>query len=110
MQIDITRLAQKLSLPRLKVIWADKGYNGNPIVQWVANQFGWLWEVITRQDDIKGFVVVPKRWVVERTFGWLNNYRRLSKDYEELTDTSEMLIYMTMSMIMVKRLAKTNHF
>ena len=106
----LTRLAQKLSLPRLKVIWADQGYNGNPIVQWVADQFSWLWEVITRQDNVKGFVVVPKRWVVERTFGWLNNYRRLSKDYEELTDTSEMLIYMTMSMIMVKKLAKTNHF
>lgn len=106
----LTKLYERVPLPRLKVIWADNGYNGKPIVQWVAQQFGWVWEVITRQDDAKGFTVVPKRWVVERTFGWLNNFRRLSKDYEELTETSESFIYMTMSILMVKRLVKTNRF
>ncbi|MCP4418345.1 MAG: transposase, partial [Chloroflexi bacterium] len=58
----------------------------------------------------KGFHVLPRRWVVERTFGWLNNYRRLSKDYEELPATSESLIYLAMSHIMSRRLARTNHF
>jgi len=109
-KILLTRLYQALSLPRLQVIWADKGYNGQPIVTWVATQFRWVWQVITRQDDVKGFVVVPKRWVVERTFGWLNNFRRLSKDYEELTETSETFIYIAMSITMAKRLAKTNSF
>lgn len=72
--------------------------------------FGWLWQVVKRSDDVKGFVVLPRRWVVERTFGWLNNYRRLSKDYEELTETSEAFIYLAMSHMMLHRLAGTNRF
>jgi putative transposase len=106
----LTQLRQQLSLPRLQLLWADGGYGGQPFVDWVKETFGWLWQVIKRSDDAHGFQVLPRRWVVERTFGWLNNYRRLSKDYEELTQTSESLIYLTMSHIMLRRLAGTNHF
>ena len=59
-----------------------------------------------RSDDIKGFKVLPRRWVVERTFGWLGRQRRLSKDYEYLTDTSETMIYVSMIGLMLRRLAR----
>ena len=106
----LTHLHQRVSLPRLKLLWADGGYGGNPFAEWIMNSFGWLWQVVKRNDNVKGFQVLPRRWVVERTFGWLNNYRRLSKDYEELPSTSETFIYTAMSHIMLKRLARTNHF
>jgi putative transposase len=65
-------------------------------------------EIIKRSDQAKGFVLLPKRWVVERTFGWCGKYRRLSKDYEYLTTNSEAMIYAAMIHIMVRRIeAKT---
>jgi putative transposase len=106
----LTQLYQRLHLPRLKLLWADAGYRGQPFADWVKTTFGWVWEVVKRNDDLKGFHVLPRRWVVERTFGWLNNYRRLSKDYEELPNTSESLIYLAMSRLMLRRLAGTTHF
>lgn len=106
----LSQLQQRLSLPRLQLFWADGGYGGNPFVEWVMSTFGWVWQVIKRQDDVKGFQLLPRRWVVERTFGWLNNYRRLSKDYEELPNSSETFIYIAMTHLMVRRLARTNHF
>jgi putative transposase len=63
-------------------------------------------EIVRRNDNVKGFTVLPKRWVVERTFGWLNRYRRLSKDYEELEETSESMIYLAMINNMTRRLAQ----
>ena len=83
---------------RLKKIWADGGYAG-ALVEWVRSTFrarGLALEIVTRPDDATGFVVLPRRWVVERTFGWLGRYRRLSKDYERLPETSETLIYIAM--------------
>jgi putative transposase len=62
-------------------------------------------EIIKRSDDVSGFEVLPKRWVVERTFGWFNRFRRMSKDYEALPSHSESLIYLAMTHIMVRRLA-----
>jgi putative transposase len=106
----LTLLKERLHLPRLKLFWADGGYGGRPFKQWVAQTCGWLWEVVKRNSDLKGFHVLPRRWVVERTFGWLNNYRRLSKDYEELTETSQAFIYLAMTHVMLRRLAGTNHF
>jgi putative transposase len=103
-------LREQLQLPRLKRLWADGGYGGQPFADWVKITFGWVWTVIKRNDDAQGFRILPRRWVVERTFGWLNNYRRLSKDYEELPQTSETFIYLSMSHIMLRRLARTNHF
>ena len=106
----LRQLQQRLPLPRLRLLWADGGYGGQPFTDWVRTTFGWIWQVVKRNADGKGFHVLPRRWVVERTFGWLNNYRRLSKDYEELPKTSETFIYLGMSHIMLKRLAKTNQF
>jgi putative transposase len=82
-------------LPRLQLIWADAGYAGQ-LVQWVNRHCGWLLQTVLRPVGVKGFVVLPRRWVVERTFGWLGRYRRLSKDYERLPETSETLIYIAM--------------
>jgi len=94
-----------LRFPRLKLIWADGGYRGK-LIDWVKTRFNWVLEIIKRNDDVSGFKVLPRRWVVERTFSWLVKYRRLNRDYEVLTDTSETLIYIAMSHILVKRLAK----
>jgi putative transposase len=95
----------KMRFPRLKLIWADGAYGGQ-LVEWVKKFCHWVLEIVKRSEDVKGFVVLPKRWIVERTFGWLNRWRRLSKDYERLTETSEAFVYLAMSRIMVKRLAR----
>jgi len=89
---------------RLVRIWADGTYRGEAFMCWVMDSFRWVLEVVLRSDRVKGFVVQPKRWVVERTFGWLHWYRRLSKDYERLTKTSETMIYVAMIRIMLRRL------
>ncbi len=94
--------------PRLEVIWADGIYEKQWLIEWVRVECGWELQVTKRSDKVKGFVVVPKRWVVERTFGWLGRYRRLSKDYEGLTETSEAMIQMAMIHIMVRRLEPTS--
>jgi putative transposase len=95
----------KGTFSRLQLIWADAGYSGK-LVDWTKVIFGWVLEIVKRSDDVKGFKVLPHRWVVERTFGWLGRYRRLSKDYEGLTESSQALIYATMIHIMVRRVAK----
>lgn len=91
--------------PRLKLIWADGGYAGK-LVDWVKEHCHWILQIVKRSDDVKGFKVLPRRWVVERTFGWLGRFRRLSKDYERLTKTSETMIYTAMIHLMVRRLAR----
>ena len=95
----------KGNFSRLELIWADAGYSGQ-LVDWVNSVCGWILEIVKRSDDIKGFQVLPHRWVVERTFGWLGRYRRLSKDYEGLTESSQALIYAAMIHLMVRRLAR----
>ena len=93
---------------RLQVIWADGGYLG-ALVQWVKGlrPFGKLrLEIVRRCDDVKGFKVLPRRWVVERTFAWLYKSRRLCRDYEVRLDHSEAMIRIGMIRIMVRRLAK----
>ncbi len=89
---------------KIKLVWADGGYQGQDLANWVTNLLGWTWEVVKRSDNIKGFVVIPKRWVVERTFAWLSFNRRLSKDYEKHTQNSESMIYLAMIQLMLKRL------
>jgi len=91
--------------PRLQLIWADGGYAGK-LVDWVKTVCHWVLEVVKRNDDVKGFKVLPRRWVVERTSGWLGRYRRLSKDYEGLPETSEAMIYAAMIHLMVRHLAR----
>lgn len=88
---------------RLALIWADGGYAGK-LIEWVQQSCGWLLEIVKRRDDVQGFVVLPRRWVVERTFGWLGRCRRLSKDYEEKTESSEAMIHLAMIQLMLKRL------
>ena len=92
--------------PRLKLIWADGAYAGQ-LIQWVATTCQWVLEIVKRCDKAVGFHVLPRRWVVERTFGWLGRYRRLSKDYEYLTETSETMIQISMIQLMLRRLAQT---
>ena len=89
--------------PRLCLIWADGGYRGK-LIEWTASFGQWVLEIVKRNDDVKGFAVLPRRWVVERTLGWLGRYRRLSKDYEELVETSESMIYLAMTNLMIRRL------
>lgn len=90
---------------RLYLIWADGGYSGAPFLQWVMDSFRWVVQVVLRPQETKGFVLLKKRWVVERTFGWFNWYRRLNKDYERLPESSEAMIYISMIRLMVRRLA-----
>jgi putative transposase len=89
--------------PRLKLVWADGGYAGQ-LVGWVQPTCGWLLEIVKRNADMIGFQVLPRRWVVERTFAWLGRFRRKSKDYEELTDTSETMIQIAMIRLMLGRI------
>jgi putative transposase len=79
---------------RLAKILADGGYEGAEFQQWVEQTFGVDLEISRRPTGKQGFVLVPIRWVVERTFAWLGRYRRLSKDYERLTRNSEGMIYL----------------
>jgi putative transposase len=90
--------------PRLQLIWADSGYAAQ-LVAWVQRVWGWVLEIIKRPTGSQGFILLPRRWVVERTFAWLGRYRRLSKDYEQLTDSSEAMIYIPMIQLMLHRLA-----
>ncbi len=92
---------------RLRLIWADGGYAGR-LVEWVSQlrrRGKVLLEIVKRHDDVSGFKVLPKRWIVERTFGWLGRWRRLSKDYEFLIETSETVVRVAMIGLMARRLA-----
>lgn len=88
--------------PRLKKVLADQGYRGG-LVEALKNVLGW--EVEIRDKQGKGFQVQWKRWVVERTFAWLNNSRRLSKDYEQWPENHEGVVYVAMIRLMLRRLA-----
>jgi putative transposase len=92
---------------RLRKIWADGIYTGD-LAEWVRNlrtRNRIDFEMVKRTDDMKGFEVLPRRWVVERTFAWLSFNRRMSKDYELLPATSETFIYVSMIKLMLGRLA-----
>jgi putative transposase len=88
---------------RFKLIWADGAYED--IIAWVKQQFGWRLEIVRRPPDTKGFQILPRRWVVERTFGWLGRYRRLGRDYEHQTLSSESMIYLASIHRMLKLLS-----
>lgn len=89
--------------PRLRLIWADGGYAGQ-LIDWVKEHLRCILEIVKRRDDVAGFAVLPRRWVVERTLAWISRCRRLSKDYEALTATSEAYVYFAMIQLMLKRL------
>jgi len=95
------------SFTHLVLIWADQGYTGEAFAQWVSEVRAYRrikLEIVKRIEGQKGFVVLPRRWVVERTFAWLGRSRRLSKDYERLPETSETIIYIAMTRLMLQRL------
>ncbi len=92
--------------PRLALVWVDGGFSGEAFAAHIANTCQLKIEVVKRSDDLKGFVLLPRRWVVERTFAWLGNYRRLSKDYEYSVYSSDAMIYAAMTHLMVRRLAR----
>ena len=98
-----------LFFKRLRLLWVDAGYQaGKEFCAWVKTLLGWRVEVIKRpeinEQKKAGFVLLPRRWVVERTFAWLDNYRRLSKDYEFLPQSSETMVYLAMTNLMLHRL------
>ena len=97
---------------RLRLIWADGAYGGK-LVEWARTVGGWSLELVRRwlnPAQQRTFQVLPRRWVVERTFGWLNLQRRLSKDYEALCETTETWLYIAMTGLMLRRLAHGSPF
>jgi putative transposase len=104
--------------PRLAHLWLDSAYQGTTVT-WIEQELGlrttvvrkprrWIWWPADQEPPPipTGFQVLPRRWVVERTFAWLGRYRRLSKDYEALPATEEAWIYLAMSSLMLARLAR----
>lgn len=91
---------------KLGKIWVDGGSRG-VLVEWAKSKCKILLEVVLRSEEATGFVLLPRRWVVERTFAWLNNNRRMSKDYERFCDTSETFIYIAMTRLILLRLVKS---
>jgi putative transposase len=116
----LLRRLDRRRFPRLRHGWADSGYQG-PFLVWARERRGIAVEVVRRSDGgqrrrwlppgatppiVSPFAVVPRRWVVERTFAWLGRFRRLSKDYEYLTATSEAVIYLAMTRLLLRRLTR----
>lgn len=102
----LERLAARF--PGVALVWADGGYANkidSSLLGWAKEKLGLLVEIVKRSDDVKGFQVLPRRWVVERTFGWLIRNRRLARDYERLTANSEAMIKIAMIRLMATRLA-----
>jgi putative transposase len=95
----------KRVLARVRRVWADAGYTGT-LVTWVQQTLGWIVEIVHRRADAVGFELLPHRWIVERDFAWFGHFRRLSVDYEFHLKTSETMIYLAMSHLMLRRLAR----
>jgi len=110
--------AVKVVSERLQLIWADMGYRGQGLKEWLEKECKWQLDIVKRPSKwgwypidvepppLPAFTVLRHRWVVERTFGWIGRYRRMSKDYEYLTESSEAMIYLAMMRLMLKRLAR----
>jgi putative transposase len=97
--------------PRLEVIWADGKYHNHALYAWIEKQrasrcHAWRLEIVSRPPDIKGFVALPRRWVVERTIAWLGRSRRLSKDYERKTESSECQIRLSAIHHLLRRITQ----
>jgi Transposase DDE domain len=96
--------------PRLTLMWADGGYVNvvdTSLVDYACDELGLRLEIVRRGDDVRGFQVLPRRWVVERTFGWLARSRRLERDYERKTEHAESMIQVAMIRLMAAR--QTGH-
>lgn len=91
---------------RLAVIFADGGYSGT-LIDFARRWGNWAVQIVKRSDDASSFKVLPKRWIVERTLAWIGRCRRNSKDYEQLTDSGESMVYITMIALMLRRIKPT---
>lgn len=107
----LTQLNQK-EYPRLEVVWADNKYHNHDLNDWKKEQrnLRWRLEVVSRPEGAKGFVLLPKRWVVERTFAWHGRARRLSKDYERRTDSSECMVRLRAIQVILNRSAPNKRY
>jgi transposase len=94
------------SFPGLELVWADGGYNAHQVQAVTAANPGLRIEIVKRNDDVKGFVVLPRRWVVERTFSWFGRNRRLGKDYENLAGTLTAFVLLAAIQLGIRRLAR----
>ncbi|SRR5579872_128596 len=97
------------AFPRLRVIWADGKYHNYGLYEWLGQNAEYALEIVSRPAGARGFVLLPRRWTVERTFAWLGRCRRLSKDYERRTDTSAAMAKISMVHLMVRRLKPTGY-
>jgi transposase len=100
----LDRIRQRF--PWLELVWADGGYNARQVEAAVDKQPQLRVEIVKRSDDMKGFVVLPRRWVVERTFSWFGRNRRLAKDYENLADTLAAFVTLAAIRLALRRLAR----
>ena len=98
------RLVQQ-AVPSLQHLWADSAYSGE-LVAWARERLGLTIEVVRKLADQQGFVVLPKRWIVERTLAWLSRHRRLAKDYEYWPECSEAWLYLASIRRLLRRLAR----
>ncbi len=94
------------SFPWLELVWADSGYNAHQVNAAVAKVPALRIEIVKRSDDMKGFVLLPRRWVVERTFSWFGRNRRLAKDWENLATTLQTFVVLASIQIAIRRLAR----
>lgn len=94
------------SFPAITLVWADSDYAGT-LIAWLATWCGWVLEIVRKLEGQVGFQVLPRRWVVERTFAWLGHSRRLSKDFEELVENSEAMVQIAMLRLMLQRLCRS---
>jgi putative transposase len=102
---QVLRKLRPQDYPRLKLIWADNKYNNRRLDRWLQNQqCSYQIEVVSRPIGAKGFVLLHRRWVVERSIAWMNRYRRLSKEYEYYTNSSEAQIQISSIQLMLRRL------
>ena len=104
-RLVLKRLRQRGTGKKLRRIWVDGIYRGT-LMDWVVEHFRFVLQPVLRCEEVKGFTVLPRRWVVERTFAWLTQCRRLRCDYEVLPQSSEAFIYIAMTRLMLRRLAR----
>lgn len=93
-----------LLLQTVKIIWADSGYSGTELFNWVSSQFACQLEIVKKKKGVKGFHVLPRRWVVERTFAWLGRSRRLNRDYERNPTSSEAQVYLASGRLLLRQI------
>ena len=96
----------KALVPRLKKIFSDGAYSGEELASWCEEEGGWHLVVVERNGEARGFKILPKRWIVERTFSWLIRNRRLSKDFERMVQSSETFIEVAMIRPILRRLGR----